>query len=126
MKKLLIIILIVFFTVSILTIMFTFQAGSTFINFTGDDGDNGDDNIRPTNPSIIHDNCVDMNEDLQIYSEKQNNQVNRYKISNSNASTFREEKISIGDKLKSTQFVLHRYRNICLFPLLAFCNLDKI
>ena len=48
MKKILIIILIAFTATSILTIIFTFQASSTFRNFTDDDDDdddNGDDSI---------------------------------------------------------------------------------
>lgn len=43
MKKMLIVILIAFIGVSILTIMFTFQASSKFRNFSDDDDDDDDD-----------------------------------------------------------------------------------
>jgi len=43
MKKLLIVILIAFISVSTLSIMFTFQASSRFRNFIDDDDDDDDD-----------------------------------------------------------------------------------
>ena len=53
MKKILLITAIAFIIISIFAIMFTFQASSTFRNFTDDNGDNGDDQFNPTNINLF-------------------------------------------------------------------------
>ncbi len=71
MKKLLVIILVAFIIVSILTIMFTFQASSTFNNFTDDDGDNGDDHVNLGTLNINQGYQVNSIEDSYIYDREQ-------------------------------------------------------
>ena len=100
MKKLLLIIVIAFVFISILTIMFTFQASSTFNNFTGDGGENGDDNIHLNIPNINQDKNVVPVEDSYIYVEEQfYHRINMYKLSDSVVFAFREAKIGVVDKI---------------------------
>lgn len=70
MKKLLLIILIAFIIVSILTIMFTFQASSTFSNFIGDDGDNGDVYFSFSNLNILQDVAVNKIKNILLTDNK--------------------------------------------------------
>jgi hypothetical protein len=64
MKKILIITAIAFIIVSILAIMFTFQASSTFRNFSDDNGDNGEDHFSISDLNLIQEICIESFEEL--------------------------------------------------------------
>lgn len=105
MKKILLFAAVAFIIVSILAIMFTFQASSTFRNFTDDNGDNGDDHINPSNINQFLDNHIDKREGSYIRIKDQ------YIIAN--CRNLIVKKVNLQFEL----FLPHKHRNIYLFHL---------
>jgi hypothetical protein len=58
MKKVLILILIIFILTSIITISFTLQASQNFQNFEDDNGDDNDDSVLPLAGTTL---CSEVN-----------------------------------------------------------------
>ncbi len=100
MKKILLIAAIAFIIVSILAIMVTFQASSTFRNFTDGNGDNGDDHINPSNINQFLDNHIDKKEDSYMLIEDQYFIANcRNNVLDSSAFFSNIENIAIRNKI---------------------------
>jgi hypothetical protein len=94
MKKILLITAIAFIIVSIVAIMFTFQASSTFRNFNDDNGDNGDDHVVISNPNPIRDNNLDNIEDSFIIVKNQ-----YFKLTDSGVFFLNIENIELSNKI---------------------------
>ncbi len=100
MKKILLITTVAFIIASILAIMFTFQASSTFRNFSDDNGDNGDDNVNLSNLNLIQNNYIENKEDLNILIKEQYFTVNyRNRFLNSREFFSCIENTNIGNKI---------------------------
>jgi hypothetical protein len=71
MKKILIITVVAFIIVSILAIILTFQASSTFRNFSDDNGENGDDHFNLSDLNLIQDNYINFVEKCHSFYKDQ-------------------------------------------------------